>query len=154
MSNDLKEKDSFLSRNFTLSEFTHSATAMERGICNEPPIEAISNLQNLCQEVLQPLREHYGKAIHISSGYRCKELNSLVGGVENSQHLKGEAADLVLPSLATGLEWCNWVKTHLKNYDQLILERNEEGKFWIHVSAKRELYLNRHMSFFKLKPRG
>ena len=91
-----------LTAHFCLEEFTQSATAAKHGICNEPPIDAISNLQNLCQQVLEPLREHYGRAIHISSGYRCKELNRRVGGVANSQHLKGEAADPVTEYISEG----------------------------------------------------
>lgn len=134
-----------LTAHFCLEEFTQSATAAKHGICNEPPIEAISNLQNLCQQVLEPLREHYGKAIHISSGYRCKELNRRVGGVANSQHLKGEAADILLPSVALGREWFRWIRDHC-NYDQLLLERNTAGQYWIHVSCKRDLSQNRMVS--------
>lgn len=141
-----------LTENFMLEEFTRSSTAATHGICNEPSVAVISNLQNLCERVLQPLRNHYGKAIHISSGYRCSVLNTLVGGVSTSQHLKGEAADLVLPNVATGLEWINWIKTNLKHYDQLILERNAQGKYWLHVSARREKHMNRHESFFQYKP--
>lgn len=143
-----KKEGQFLSRNFKLEEFTRSSTAEVHGICNEPSVDAISNLQNLCQEVLQPLRDYYGKRIYISSGFRCRALNEKVGGVPNSQHVTGEAADLVLPSVSMGYHWFNWIKAHCRNYDQLILERNKAGKYWIHVSSRRQLWMNRHQAFF------
>ena len=140
-----------LTEHFSLEGFTRSSTALQSGICNEPPIEVISNLQNLCQEVLEPLRLHYGKPIHISSGYRCKELNKRVGGVKNSQHLKGEAADLLVPSVKIAKEWFEWIQQNCWNYDQCILERNKHGKYWLHVSARRELHYNRHQAFLLVK---
>ena len=140
-----------LSNHFTLEELTHSATAQKYGICNDPPIEVISNLQNLCQQVLEPLREHYGKPIHVSSGYRSAVLNRLVGGVRTSQHVKGEAADLILPSLAEGMLWYQFIRQNCRNYDQCILERNQKGYWWLHVSARREKSMNRHEAFYLVK---
>ena len=140
-----------LTEHFSLEEFTRSSTAQQSGICNTPSIEAISNLQNLCQEVLEPLRLHYGKPIHISSGYRCKELNNKVGGVKNSQHMKGEAADLLVPSVKIAKEWFEWIHQNCRNYDQCILERNKNGKYWLHVSARRNLWMNQHQAFHKIK---
>ena len=88
-----------LSEHFDLNEFTRSATADRLHIDNSIPEEFIPNLKNLCQQVLEPLREHFGIPVIISSGYRCPALNRAVGGVPNSQHLKGEAADIILPPL-------------------------------------------------------
>ena len=85
-----------LSENFRLKEFIESPTAERLGIDNRPDWEAVINLRNLCREVLQPLRDHEGKPIHINSGYRCPELNEAVHGVGDSQHLRGEAADIHL----------------------------------------------------------
>ena len=83
-----------ISKNFSFEEFTASATAKKHGIANViTEWEVRDNIIALVENVLQPLRDAYGKAIRINSGYRCKELNKLVGGVETSQHVKGQAAD-------------------------------------------------------------
>jgi uncharacterized protein YcbK (DUF882 family) len=74
---------------------THSRTAEERGIENEPGEKEERAIEELVKRLLQPLRQVYGKPIRISSGYRCPELNKLVGGAPSSQHVKGEAADCV-----------------------------------------------------------
>lgn len=138
-----------LTEHFSLNEFTRSSVTAKHGICNEPPVEAISNLQNLCQEVLEPLREHYGKPIIISSGYRYTQLNRLVGGARHSQHLTGEACDLHLPSIKIGLEWFDWLQCHCP-FDQLIWEQRLTWidahpylRCWIHISCRRKLDRNR-----------
>lgn len=136
-----------LTPHFKLSEFTKSSTASARGIPNVPNKEQVSNLKALCVEVLEPLRQWYGKTIIIGSGFRCPALNKAVGGVSNSQHMKGEAADLHIPTIkapngstiqdmATARKWIE----HLLEYghfDQLILEHDKSGHYWIHVSFKR-----------------
>ena len=124
-----------LSTNFRLSEFTRSDTAKRLGIENEcSSVEQILNLAYLCHMVLQPLRDRFGP-IRITSGYRCPELNRAVGGVKNSQHLRGEAADIHLPSVEKGLEYLAFLKT-LPAVDELIWER-KGNTHWIHVSARR-----------------
>ena len=124
-----------LSNNFSLSEFTRSDTAKRLGIENEcSSVEQVLNLAYLCHMVLQPLRDKFGP-IRINSGYRCLELNRAVGGVKNSQHMRGEAADIHLPSRAKGQEYMAFMKT-LPVFDQLIWEE-KRGTIWIHVSAKR-----------------
>lgn len=125
-----------LSQNFRLAEFTKSATARARGIDNTPTDSVIVSLAVLTQNILQPLREHYGHPITISSGYRCPELNKAVGGSTTSQHMLGEAADLHLPNLGTGREWFEWIKTHC-TFHQLIWEHDASGTYWIHVSCRR-----------------
>ena len=85
-----KQNDIQLSEHFTLSEFTKSITAERLGIDNKPGYEEVLAMRHLCREVLEPLRQHYGKPIRITSGYRCEELNSAVGGVRRSQHMLGE----------------------------------------------------------------
>ena len=77
-----------LTEHFSLDELIRSNTAITRGICNMPYQAAIDNLQNLCQRVLEPLRQWAGVPVKISSGYRCRELNKAVGGVKNSQHIR------------------------------------------------------------------
>ena len=114
-----------LSTNFRLSEFTRSDTAKRLGIENEcSSVEQVLNLAYLCHMVLQPLRDRFGP-----------ELNRAVGGVKNSQHMRGEAADIHLPSVEKGLEYLAFLKT-LPVVDELIWER-KGNTHWIHVSAKR-----------------
>ena len=79
---------------FTLPELTHSATALRLGLDNTPSPWATANLEYLVQNLLDPLREAFGKPIVVNSGYRCHELNEAVGGVDGSYHLKGLAADI------------------------------------------------------------
>ena len=133
-----------LSNNFSLSEFTRSDTAKRLGIENEcSSVEQVLNLAYLCHMVLQPLRDKFGP-IRINSGYRQPELNRAVGGVKNSQHMRGEAAVIHLPSVEKGQEYLAFLKT-LPVFDQLIWERSG-GTYWIHVSAKR-VGVNRRESF-------
>ena len=85
---------------FTISELTASATALREGIDNRPSKCAYHLLHVLVDQLLDPIREAWGKPIIVSSGYRCKELNELVGGVKNSHHLLGCAADITDPLLS------------------------------------------------------
>ena len=131
-----------MTEHFKLEEFIRSSTAQQLGIDNTPSEEVILNLRNLCEKVLEPLRQWYGKPISISSGYRCPALNRAVGGVTKSQHLKGEAADIRLPSIAIGRKMLEYIVFHLP-YDQVIWEHNTDGLYWIHVSLKRDPRKNR-----------
>ena len=79
---------------FGLSEFSHSDTAVSLGIDNTIPWEYIPKIQHLVHCVLDPIREHWGLPIRVTSGYRCPELNAEVGGVEDSYHMEGCAADI------------------------------------------------------------
>ena len=128
-----------LTEHFDLIEFTRSPTAKAHKISNEPTVLQISNLKALCENVLEPLRRAFNMPIIIGSGYRCPKLNKLVGGVYNSQHMTGEAADIHIPDNALGLKWFEWIRTHCK-YDQLITERNTKNstRYWIHVSYRRD----------------
>jgi len=127
----------YLSKNFTLEELCASSTAKARHIDNTPPKEIIENLKALCVNVLQPLRDWYGKSILIGSGYRCPQLNKAVGGVSTSQHMKGEAVDLYIQGdLELGKRWFCFIKDHLI-FDQLIMEHNKKGTYWVHVSFSR-----------------
>lgn len=83
-----------LSEHFTLEELVLSPTALRLEIDNTPSSSALSNLQSLAIEILEPLRLAWGKPIVVSSGYRCRKLNDAVGGAKNSQHLEGSAADI------------------------------------------------------------
>lgn len=135
-------KDLQLTPHFRLSEFTRSAVALELGIDNrlEPsrpehqPL--ITNLCELCVHILEPFRTAFNQPIVINSGYRCPALNRAVGGSPQSQHLKGEAADLFWPNDLTVHHWLIWLHQHAP-YDQLILERNPRtGVQWLHISYR------------------
>lgn len=104
-------------------------------IDNTPDAEVIENLRNLCTKVLEPLREHLGQPVVITSGFRSKRLNETVGGVKNSQHLRGEAADLMVEGEKQARDWIRWMMDFLE-FDQLILEKKGK-KVWVHVSLKR-----------------
>ena len=120
---------------FTISELTASATAQREGIDNRPPTSAYHLLHVLVEQLLDPIREAWGAPIVVSSGYRCKELNELVGGAKNSHHLLGCAADLIAGSKAE----------HRKLFE-LIQQMQLQGKIrftqpiaendfrWIHIS--------------------
>ena len=125
-----------ISKNFTLDELLASATAKQQHIINAPGIDEVCNLCALVHNVLQPLRDAMGEQIKIGSGYRCPQLNKAVGGVGNSQHMKGEAADLCIDGdLKKGKRWFEWIKQHCK-FDQLIWEHNSKGTYWVHVSFR------------------
>ena len=123
-----------ITMHFTLDELYASETAKARGIQNKPGTEEIINLVYLAAYVLEPLREAMGEPIKIGSGFRCPQLNRAVDGVANSQHMKGQAADLCIDGdLKKGKRWFEWIKTHL-DFDQLIWEHNAKGTYWVHVS--------------------
>lgn len=123
----------FMGKYFTVSELCNSEQARKHNIDNTPSPEVRARLEMLIENCLDPVRSIYGRAIIVSSGYRCTSLNQIVGGVKNSQHLTGEAADLVP---ATGGSLADIFRAVLKHrrFDQLIIERNASGKRWIHVS--------------------
>lgn len=123
-----------LTKHFTLEELCASSTAKALGIRNKPDVQQLIAMVYLAVYVLEPLREAMGEPIPISSGFRCEQLNRAVGGVSNSQHMRGQAADLCIGGdLKKGRKWFDYIKTHLK-YDQLIWEHSANGTYWVHVS--------------------
>jgi hypothetical protein len=125
-----------LSANFNLREFTESETASKEGYAEQfaPPDEVVENLENLCVNVLQKVRDIVGP-LTVTSGYRCERLNNAVGGKPTSQHLKGYAADIQFHQNGV-MENRLIVDTVLENhiiYDQMIWE---SGGKWIHISFK------------------
>jgi hypothetical protein len=119
---------------FTIEELYASDTAKRLGINNKPDIQQVINLVYLAAYVLEPLRDVMGEPIKIGSGFRCQKLNKAVGGVCNSQHLKGQAVDLCIDGdIEKGKKWFNYIKDHLP-FDQLIWEHNSKGSYWVHVS--------------------
>ncbi len=129
-----------LTPNFSLDEMLRSQTASRFGFDEQysPPRMVVGSLIMLCVNLLQPIRDLYGKAIFVSSGYRCERVNAAVGGQPNSQHLKGEAADLDCGSREANKALFElivvWQKQGLIEFDQLI---NEYGYEWIHISYRR-----------------
>ena len=124
-----------LSPHFSLDEMTKSQTAVRKGIPNVPKDEHIEAMKLLCEHILEPVREQYGKPFAPSSGYRSGELCVAIGSSVNSQHAKGEAADFEVPGISN-LEVAGWIAGNL-DFDQLILEHYEGGNTgWIHCSYK------------------
>ena len=124
-----------LTKNFTLHEMTKSETALRYGMANEPSQKEIGNLQVLCEEVLQKVRDYYGMGVKVNSGYRHPLVNSKVGGSPTSDHCKGFAADIEIPGVANA-EVAQWIKDNLQ-FRQLILEFYTPGvpdSGWVHVS--------------------
>ena len=123
-----------LTRNFSLQELTKSDTAIRKGIDNEPNADQIDKLKMLCENVLQPVRDQFGR-VKVTSGYRSPELCVAIGSSINSQHAKAEAVDFEVLGVDNA-EVADWVKMNC-NTDQLILEYytpGEPNSGWIHAS--------------------
>ena len=116
---------------FTIPELTASAKARALGIDNTPPPGVKIKLAALVNNLLDPIREKWGKSIAVNSGYRCPVLNQKVGGVQTSQHLRGEAADITAGSPAENNRLFKMILDGGFDFDQLIDER---GYAWLHIS--------------------
>ena len=126
-----------LSKNFSLKELTRSQTADRKGIANNPNQDQIDKLQNLCEMVLQPVRDHFKQVVSVSSGFRSPELCVAIGSSVNSQHAKGEAADFEITGVPNK-QLADYIYKHL-DFDQLILEYHnpeEANSGWVHCSYK------------------
>jgi zinc D-Ala-D-Ala carboxypeptidase len=124
-----------LTANFTLRELTKSDTADRLDIDNTPNEEQIESLRLLCENILQPVRDHFGKPVKISSGFRCSALNQATGGSSNSDHCRGQACDFEIDGVSNP-ELAEWIESNLK-YTQLILEFYTQGQpnsGWVHCS--------------------
>lgn len=125
-----------LSENLSLKEVIKSATAIKRGISNEPTIEHLENLKAVAENIFQPLRSHFGVPIAVTSGYRSAELNRIIGGSTTSQHCKGEALDLDADvyGKVTNAQIFGYLREHT-DFDQLIWEfGDEDDPDWVHCS--------------------
>ena len=121
-----------LTRNFSLLELTKSDTAIRKGIDNNPNADQVEKLKALCENILQPVRDHFGR-VKVTSGFRSVELCTAIGSSANSQHAKAEAADYECPGVDNA-ELADWIHNNLP-YDQLILEfytPGEPNSGWIH----------------------
>ena len=117
-----------LSEHFNLTEFERSSTAQANNIDNSCPSQFIPALNQLCKTILEPLRQHFGEPVIITSGYRCNQR-------QTPYTLKA---------------WFDWLKDST-NFDQLILEHDSKGSYWIHVSCRKNRKKNRHQVFYDLK---
>jgi hypothetical protein len=124
-----------ISKHLTLAEVSRSETAKRKGINNTPSGEHLANFKLLAEKIFEPIREHFGVPILISSGYRSKELNSAIGGSLTSQHCQGEAIDVDMDGTTiTNAQVFNYIKDNL-NFDQLIWEfGTDKNPDWVHVS--------------------
>lgn len=125
-----------LTKNFSLEEFCRSNVALTLGIENNPPTELIPNIQRTA-EGLERIRDLIGnEPILLLSGYRSPILNQKVGGSKNSQHMQGEAADIIAPRFGNvhSLAWIIFINAKAIGIDQVIKEKNSKGAEWVHVS--------------------
>ena len=124
-----------LSKHFTLEEMTKSQIAARNGLANIPGPGEVKNLENVCYEILEPVRAKFGKPVLINSAFRALEVNRKLGSSDSSQHCKGQAVDFEIAGVHN-LKVANWVKDNC-DYDQLILEFYQphiKNAGWIHVS--------------------
>ncbi len=125
-----------LTENFSLNELTKSQTAERKGIDNTPSAEHQENLKSLCEMILQPIRDHFGQVVSVSSGYRSPELCVAIGSSTQSQHASGCAADFEIFNISNK-ELADYIDQNL-DYDQLILEywkgEDEPNSGWVHCS--------------------
>jgi len=126
-----------LSDHFSLAEMTKSQTAERRNLPNNPDKDAIDAMKLLCINILEPVRNHFGKPFTPSSGCRSAELCVAIGSSVSSQHTKGEAADFEVPGVSN-LDLATWIVGNL-DFDQLILEFYKGGNTgWVHCSFKQD----------------
>ncbi len=125
-----------LSKNFSLYELTHSNTGEARKIYNLPDEAGIERLRQVCEHILQPVRDHFGKPVRVNSGYRSLALNAAIKGAKSSQHMKCEAADYEIDGMSNR-DLAHWVADNLQ-FDQIILEFHNNPKDpnsgWVHTS--------------------
>ena len=136
-----------LTENFSLNELTKSQTAERKGIDNTPSAEHQENLKSLCEMILQPIRDHFGQVVSVSSGYRSPELCVAIGSSTQIKHAKGQASDFEIFGISNK-ELADYINENL-DYDQLILEywkgEDEPNSGWVHCSytngSNRKQYL-------------
>lgn len=124
-----------LTENFSLAEMIKSETALRQGLDNTPGDEELENLRKLAENVLQPIRDAYGRGVKVNSGFRHPDVNAAVGGSRTSDHCKGQAADIEIPGVANA-DLAQWISENLE-FRQLILEFYTPGipdSGWVHVS--------------------
>ena len=140
-----------LSANFKLSELIKSETATRLDLDNTPNEEQIESLRLLCENILQPVRDHFGKPVKISSGFRAPAVNQATGGSATSDHCKGQACDFEIEGLSNP-DVATWIMENL-TYSQLILEFYVQGQpnsGWIHCSYDPEKLIKQELTAVKV----
>lgn len=137
--------DTISSRYFTLTELTRSKTALQRHLNNTPNQVAIEHLQALVSQILDPLRHLWGSPLYVTSGYRSPAVNAAVGGVRNSQHITGDAADISAGTPEKNRELLGLILQHAQTlkFDQLIAEKCDwkGNPRWLHISRAKQYRL-------------
>ena len=139
-----------LTENFSLKELTSSQTAERKGIDNTPSPTHQENLKLLCTHILQRVRDHFGRVVSVSSGYRSPELCTAIGAKTTSQHANGEAADFEIFGVSNK-ELADWVHYNT-NYDQLILEywkESDPNSGWVHCSYSESNNRRQYLKAYK-----
>ena len=139
-----------LTENFSLNELTKSQTAERKGIDNTPSAEHQENLKSLCEMILQPIRDHFGQVVSVSSGYRSQELCVAIGSSTQSQHAKGQASDFEIFGVSNK-ELADYIDQNL-DYDQLILEywkESDPNSGWVHCSYSQTHNRKQYLKAFK-----
>ena len=135
---------------------TKSQQAVRMGLNNNPSEQHVENLKTLCERVLQPVRDHFGKVVTVSSGFRDEVLNNALGGSKSSQNCLGMAADIEIFDVPNN-ELSDWIKENLM-FDQLILEyfdpADGPNSGWVHVSYNPTISLNRKEYLMAIKKNG
>ena len=140
-----------ISEHLDLSELIRSESAKRNGLSNMPTEEHIENLKLLAEKIFEPIREHFGIPIRISSGYRSKELNQKLNGSLSSQHSKGQAIDIDMDGTdISNKQIFDFIKDNLP-FDQLIYEfGNSNNPDWVHVSYNPDRNRGQVLRAFKL----
>ena len=129
-----------VTKHFSLQELTRSTTAQRRGISNNPTPEHLENMKYVCEQILEPVRAHFGKPVTINSSYRSPALNAAVGGSSRSQHCNGQAVDFEIQGVSNK-ELADWVADNLI-FDQVILEfynwKDGKNSGWVHASIRKD----------------
>ena len=132
---------------FDTEQLLSSETASKNGFTEQfsPPDAVLTNLKDLCENVLEPLREKLGRPVKVSSGYRCQRLNEAIGGEPNSQHRctgGNAAADTVAADMDIQ-DWYYFIKTSGIAFDELIIEHDSHWNMWCHISYDRNKPMQR-----------
>lgn len=141
-----------VSKNISYKEATHSTTAKRLGIDNTPNAEQFSNMVYVADNVFQPIREHFGTPIYVSSFFRSEGLNSAIRGSASSTHMKGEAMDLDADVYGgvTNAQIFHYIKDNLE-FDQLIWEfGTEDNPAWVHVSLSKRNNRNQILKAYRV----
>ena len=126
-----------ISKHISVNEATFSQKAVSNKISNVPNETQLEAMQLVATKLFEPLREWYGKPIKINSFFRNPEVNKLVGGAKNSNHMRGEAIDVSAGSQVENKKLFDWCKANFKDWDELIWEYGSAvGPDWLHISYK------------------